>query len=249
MLNRRRFLGLAAVTSLCGCSRLATSLNDNQAFHNALLAPERVNLALLGAGQPLAQEYPASAIAADFRQNGFDPPGSAQYARWSANNWKGFELRVDGLVNRPSSYSLVSLRRHFVKRAQITRHDCVEGWSVIGKWSGVRLCDLLADAGVRRQARYVIFYCMDTDPMGTPYYESLSLKQAAHPQTLLAYDLNDKPVPVKNGAPLRIKIPTQLGYKSAKYVYRIEVAASFAGLGSGSGGYWEDQGYEWYAGI
>jgi DMSO/TMAO reductase YedYZ molybdopterin-dependent catalytic subunit len=248
-LNRRRFLWIAAATTLSGCSRLATALNDNQTFHNALLAPERLNLALLGAGQPLAQEYPASAISPDFRANGFDPPSSPEYAAWAARGWQGFKLTVGGLVERPSWYDLAALRRRFVKRTQITRHDCVEGWSVIGKWGGVRLADLLADTGVRPGAAFVVFRCMDTDPMGMPYYESLSLQQAAHPQALVAYELNDRPVPIKNGAPLRIKVPTQLGYKSAKYVHRIELVASLAGLAGGNGGYWEDQGYEWYAGI
>jgi DMSO/TMAO reductase YedYZ molybdopterin-dependent catalytic subunit len=248
-LKRRTFLNLAALTSLCGCSRIATSLNDNQRFHDMLLAPERLDLALLGAGEPLAQEYPESAVSADFRANGFDPPSFPQYVEWSKNGWRGYALRVDGLVTHPASYSLAALSSNFAKQTQITRHDCVEGWSVIGKWGGVRLWDVLADVGVDPSARYVVFHCMDSDMMDTPYYESLSLKQAAHPQALLAYELNDRPVPVKNGAPLRLKVPTQLGYKSAKYVQRIQLVSSFESLGSGNGGYWEDQGYEWYAGI
>jgi DMSO/TMAO reductase YedYZ molybdopterin-dependent catalytic subunit len=249
MLKRKRFLSLVALTSLCGCSRLATSLNDNERFHQLLLAPERLNLAILGAGQPLAQEYPETAISPDFRANGFDPPSYAQYVAWSTNGWRGFTLQVDGLVRRHASHTLPTLRNKFAKQSQITRHDCVEGWSVIGKWSGVRLSDLLDDTGVQPEAQYVVFHCMDADMMGTLYYESLSLKQAAHPQTLLAYELNDNPVPVKNGAPLRLKVPTQLGYKSAKYVQRIELVSSVDHLGGGNGGYWEDQGYEWYAGI
>jgi DMSO/TMAO reductase YedYZ molybdopterin-dependent catalytic subunit len=246
-LPRARFLRLLAVTSLTGCARLATALNDDHTFHRLLLAPEQLDLALLGAGQPLAQEYPATAISPVFRQNGFDPPGTVEYARWSARGWRGYALRVDGLVDRPASFDLDALRSRFAKVAQITRHDCVEGWSVIGKWGGLRLGDLLASVGVRPHAGYVVFHCLDTDMMGSAYYESLSLRQAAHPQTLLAYELNDQPVPVKNGAPLRLKVPTQLGYKSAKYVQRIEVVASLKGFGNG--GYWEDQGYEWYAGI
>lgn len=248
-LNRRSFLGLVSVTSLTGCARIATALNDNASFHAMLLAPERLNLALLGAGQPLAQEYPPQDISPDFRANGFDPPGSSQYAQWSADGWRGYALRVDGLVERPQSYDLPALRRRFVMRSQITRHDCVEGWSVIGKWNGVRLSDLLADVGVKPLAQYVVFHSMDSDPYGSLYYESLSLRQAVHPQALIAYDLNDAPVPVKNGAPLRLKVPTQLGYKSAKYLQRIELVATLGSLGGGNGGYWEDQGYEWYAGI
>ena len=98
------------------------------------------------------------------------------------------------------------------------------------------------------QARYIVFRCLDDDGTGTRYYESLNLRQAAHPQALLAYGLNDRPIPVKNGAPLRLKVPTQLGYKSAKYVQHIELVAGLGG-DSGKGGYWEDQNYDWFAGI
>jgi DMSO/TMAO reductase YedYZ molybdopterin-dependent catalytic subunit len=248
-ISRRGFLGLVTATSLSGCARLATSLNENASFHKLLLAPERLNLALLGAGQPLAREYAPADISPDFRANGFDPPSSSEYARWSHDGWRGFFLRVDGLVERPASFDLGTLRTRFARISQITRHDCVEGWSVIGKWGGVRLSDLLADVQVKPLAQYVVFHSMDSDVMGLPYYESLSLRQALHPQTLVAYELNDRPVPVKNGAPLRLKVPTQLGYKSAKYLKRIEVVASLRAFGAGNGGYWEDQGYEWYAGI
>ena len=98
-------------------------------------------------------------------------------------------------------------------------------------------------------ARYVVFHCLDRSPEGAPYYESLNLHQASHPQTLLALDLNDKPLDVDHGAPVRLRIPTQLGYKSAKWVRRIELVADYSHLFGGKGGYWEDNGYEWYAGI
>ena len=247
-LGRKPFLGLIAATSLSGCARIATSLTENQRVHALLEAPERLDMAILGAGQPLAREYRDSDIAPVFRHNGFDPPTSDQYQRWLKDDWQGFSLRVDGLVERPASFDMQTLRSKFVRRSQITRHDCVEGWSVIGKWSGVLLADLLAAVQVRPLANYVVFHCMDDDGTGTQYYESLDLRQAAHPQTLLAYDLNDRPVPAMNGAPLRLKVPTQLGYKSAKHVNHIELVASLGGS-LGRGGYWEDQGYEWYAGI
>src|SRR5208283_3119013 len=109
---------------------------------------------------------------------------------------------------------------------QITRHDCVEGWSAIGKWDGVRLGDVLAIAKPRADARYVVFHCMDKDDQGTQYYESLDLHQAGHPQTLLALTLNDKPLDADHGAPVRLRVPTQLGYKSAKWVGRIELVDS-----------------------
>lgn len=245
---RRAFIGLVAASSFSGCARLATSLNDNDTVRRWLMAPEKLDLALLGAGQPLAREYAPADISSDFRHNGFDPPSSPEYQRWSMDDWRGFKLRVDGMVERPTAYDLATLRHKFVRRSQITRHDCVEGWSVIGKWSGVLLADLLADCGVKPLAGYVMFHSLDDDGSGNLYYESLDMRQAAHPQTLLAYELNDRPVPIKNGAPLRLKVPTQLGYKSAKHVQRIEVVASLGGS-FGLGGYWEDRGYEWYAGI
>jgi len=144
-IDRRSFVGLIAIASLSGCSRIATSLNENASVRRVLGAPEGLDLALLGADQPLAREYTAQDVSADFRQNGFDPPSSDDYQRWSKNGWRGFTLRVDGMVSRPTSYDLPVLRRKFVRRSQITRHDCVEGWSVIGKWNGVLLADLLAD--------------------------------------------------------------------------------------------------------
>jgi DMSO/TMAO reductase YedYZ molybdopterin-dependent catalytic subunit len=244
-MQRRRFLALSSAAALAGCSGIADKLNANETFHNALLAPEKLDLAILGAGQPLAREYRESDVSAVFRPNGFMPPSTAQYEQWMRDGWRGYRLFVGGLVETPRSYALADLRGKFAQTSQITRHDCVEGWSVIGKWTGVKLSDILADATPKDGAGYVIFHCLDDDGTGALYYESLSLRQAAHPQALLAYDLNDRPVPIVNGAPLRLKVPTQLGYKSAKYINRIEVAANR----SGSGGYWEDQGYEWFAGI
>ncbi|MBV8163932.1 MAG: molybdopterin-dependent oxidoreductase [Candidatus Eremiobacteraeota bacterium] len=246
--SRRPFLGLIAAASLSGCARIATSLTQNQRVHALLETPERLNLAILGAGQPLAREYAEADISPTFRHNGFDPPASEEYQRWLKDDWRGFALRIDGMVDQPASFDMPSLRNKFIRRSQITRHDCVEGWSVIGKWSGVLLADLLAVARLKPLAQFVVFHCMDDDGTGTLYYESLDIRQAVHPQTLLAYDLNDRPVPAQNGAPLRLKVPTQLGYKSAKHVRRIEVVASLGGS-FGRGGYWEDQGYEWYAGI
>jgi DMSO/TMAO reductase YedYZ molybdopterin-dependent catalytic subunit len=239
---------LSGSTLLTGCSSIATSLTFNDRFQKVLTLPEKLNYALLGHGQPLAREYSERDIAPDFRQNGFDAPSSSDYQRWSQDGWRGFRLFVTGLVERPRSYDLPTLRNKFTRYSQITRHDCVEGWSVIGKWTGVKLGDLLADCVPMAQARYVVFRCLDDDGTGTRYYESLNLQQAAHPQVLLAYGLNDRPIPVKNGAPLRLKVPTQLGYKSAKYVQHIELVAGLGG-DYGKGGYWEDQNYDWFAGI
>jgi DMSO/TMAO reductase YedYZ molybdopterin-dependent catalytic subunit len=162
--------------------------------------------------------------------------------------WRGYRLFITGMVARPSSYSLDDLRTRFKARTQITRHDCVEGWSVIGKWRGAQLRDVIAAAQPLTGARYVVFWCMDDDGSGTKYYESLDMHQAMHPQAVLAYELNGEVIPPKNGAPIRLTVPTQLGYKSAKHVQKIEVVAGLGG-NYGRGGYWEDRGYEWFAGI
>ena len=140
--------------------------------------------------------------------------------------------------------------RALPSRTQITRHDCVEGWSCIGKWKGAKLSALLDHVGVQPAARYVVFFCADPMNMdGDKYYESIDVAGAYHPQTILAYEMNDKTLPIPYGAPLRLRDERQLGYKMAKYIMRIELVASFAEIGGGNGGYWEDQGYEWYAGV
>ena len=248
MIRRARFLTILGTTALSGCAGIATNLTENASFHQMLELPERLNLAILGAGQPRAREYAESDISPMFRRNGFDPPSTSDYTAWSRAGWRGYRLFVSGLVETPKSYDIATLRGKFARVSQITRHDCVEGWSVIGKWTGVVLRDILAECSPKPQAQYVVFHCMDQDGSGTQYYESLNMKQAAHPQAILAYELNDRPVPIENGAPIRLKVPTQLGYKSAKYVQRIELVAGLGGA-SGNGGYWEDQGYEWFAGI
>ena len=132
---------------------------------------------------------------------------------------------------------------------QITRHTCVEGWSAIGKWTGLPLANLLDQVGLQPTARYLVLHCAD-DFNGQPYYESIDLVDAFHPQTILAYSMNDQPRSVGHGAPLRLRVERQLGYKQAKYIMRIEAVASLTEIGLGKGGFWEDNiGYDWYAGI
>jgi DMSO/TMAO reductase YedYZ molybdopterin-dependent catalytic subunit len=168
-----------------------------------------------------------------------------QYLALAAGGFADYRLAVGGLVEKPASLSLAELRA-LPSRTQITRHDCVEGWSAIGKWKGARLSALLEAVQPKPQARFVVFHCADRT---NPYYESIDLEDAFHAQTILAYDLNDRTLPIPNGAPMRLRVERQLGYKHAKYVMRIELVESFEKIRGGKGGYWEDQGYEWWAGI
>jgi DMSO/TMAO reductase YedYZ molybdopterin-dependent catalytic subunit len=200
----------------------------------------------------LAREFTPKDISPDFRPNGSIDPSDADYVALRNKGFADYRLVVDGLVERPLSLSLDQLRA-LPARTQITRHDCVEGWSSIGKWTGARLGPLLDQAGLKKNARYIVFHCGDTleqtlDGSGQ-YYESIDLIDAYHPQTILAYAMNDRTLPVAHGAPLRLRVERQLGYKQAKYIMRLEAVEDFAQLGRGKGGFWEDRGYEWYAGI
>ncbi len=166
----------------------------------------------------------------------------------AANNFADWKLKVDGLVESPSEFSLAELRA-MPSRTQITRHDCVEGWSCIGKWKGVQLAHVLDQVKLKPEARYIVFHCADTLYGEAFYYESIGLEDALHPQTILAYEMNDETLTIPHGAPLRVRIERQLGYKMAKYIMRIEAVESYADLFGGNGGFWEDRGYEWYGGI
>ncbi len=254
-LAKRRFLRRALAGSgallVGGCDRLA----ENESFTKLLSAGEALSQGVhdaVGGGRvTLAQEFTKADLSPSFRGNGNTDPESDEYKAMAANGFADWRLVVDGLVEAPASLSLAELRA-MPSRTQITRHDCVEGWSAIGQWTGVPLARVLEQVKPKPAAKYVVFHCADTFADGddtTPYYESIDMQDAYHPQTLLAYALNDKTLPITNGAPLRLRVERQLGYKHAKYVMRLELVADFADIGDGKGGYWEDQGYQWYAGI
>lgn len=251
--ERRRLLraGLAAAAGgvLAGCDALSQDERAVRVLGSAETLTRGVHRVL--AGRAMAQEFTPADIAPVFRPNGTTRPVGENYAAMLRDGFASWRLRVDGLVERPLSLTLAQLRA-MPSRTQITRHDCVEGWSCIGQWMGVRLSHVLRLAGAKPQARYVVFHCMDLMDEGdypVPYYESVDMDDAHHEQTLLAWDLNGRPLPVENGAPLRVRVERQLGYKQPKYVQRIELVDSFSGLGRGRGGYWEDLGYSWYGGI
>ena len=245
-MKRRLFIATSISAALAGCAPLGTRINETR-FHDVLAGTEKLNRAVIGT-RGLAKEYAPGDVDRDFRVNGFDTPSDARYAALRRDGFRSYKLVVDGAVERKSLFTLDRLRK-MPAQTNITRHDCVEGWSAIGEWTGVRLADVLDAVRPRPDARYCVFHCMDMTSDGVPYYESLDLHQARHPQALLALDLNGRPLDPDHGAPVRLRVPTQLGYKSAKWVYRIELTGSFANLYAGRGGYWEDQGYEWYAGI
>lgn len=250
-LARRQVLksaaGVAGSLALSGCDNL--SRNDwfrNFLEHTEALT-ERVQRALTPKNA-LAKEYAESEISPLFPSNGTSDPGTEEYAELAQQDFAKWRVIIDGLVLKPVELSLAALKE-MPSRTQITRHDCVEGWSAIGKWTGVPLGDLMHQVQPLPAARYAVFRCADIDEQGVAYYESMNLEDLYHPQTILAFELNGKPLDVPHGAPIRLRFERQLGYKHAKYIRSIELVESLAGIGGGKGGYWEDQGYEWYAGI
>ncbi|GAC1309243.1 MAG: molybdopterin-binding protein [Vulcanimicrobiaceae bacterium] len=246
-MNRKLFVASSMATALAGCAKVTNALNDAPQLHGILNVAEDLNHRLIGT-RGMAKLYGESDITHDFPTNGNDTPSDAAYAALRGDRFAGYRLTVGGLVERPQTFDLRQLRA-LATLTQITRHDCVEGWSVVGKWTGVPLGDFLKLVRPKPAARYVVCYSFDRDSSGQQFYGSVDLAQAAHPQTQLALDLNGKPIDADHGGPVRVRIPTQLAYKSTKWVQRIELAATFKPIFGGNGGYWEDQGYEWYAGI
>lgn len=246
-IGRRGFIAGASALFLGACNKVAESAAGQSLFHAAQGWHKAAHRALADR-MALAREYPRSAISPFFRGNGSLTVDSDFYRAQLTNGFADWRLEVRGLVKTPLSLSMEQLRA-LPQRTQVTRHDCVEGWSAIGEWTGPQLSTLLDLAEVEERAQFIVFRCADTYA-GRKYYESVDLLDAMHPQTIVAHMLNGEPLPEKNGAPLRMRIERQLGYKHAKYVTAIEAVASLDGIGEGKGGYWEDRsGYQWYAGI
>jgi DMSO/TMAO reductase YedYZ molybdopterin-dependent catalytic subunit len=261
-IRRRSFLVRSAAAlsalSVAGCTGIA----DEPWALNLLGEVEKLTRwaqRLFVGGHALAPEFGKADIAPVFRANGTLNPGTNDYAMHMSQGFKNWVIPVEGLVEKKLHLSLEAIRA-LPSRTQITRHDCVEGWSCIGQWKGAPLANILAMAQPKEAARYVVFHCADPmgeediDAQGNPiprpyYYESLDLLEATHPQTILAYELNGQALPVEHGAPIRVRAERQLGYKMPKYVQRIELVDDFSRIGGGKGGYWEDQGYQWYGGI
>jgi DMSO/TMAO reductase YedYZ molybdopterin-dependent catalytic subunit len=251
LLTRRRLIGSIGVGAggllLSGCDRIAASPTVRHGLGLGEGLTRRAQRLVIDR-TALAREFPAHDMSPVFRTNGNTMPGSRIYQTHAGEGFAHWRLAVTGLLRNPLALSLAQIRA-MPARTQITRHDCVEGWSAIGKWTGLPLKHLLDGAGVLPAARYAVFHCAD-DFAGTPYYESIDLIDAYHPQTILAWGMNDRMLTIDHGAPLRLRVERQLGYKQAKYLMGIELTDSLARFGAGKGGYWEDSvGYQWYAGI
>ena len=221
-------LSLGALSMLTGCN-----LEGNDAVDQALRTASRWNdraQAWLFDPDKLAPTYPASAITTPFPFNAYYSEDEVRTV--DAASWR---LELSGLITDKRPWSLQQLRA-LPQASQITRHICVEGWSAIGQWSGVPFRDFLRRVGADTRARYVGFRCFDN------YYTSLDMATALHPQTILALDYGTAPLPPAYGAPLKLRVPTKLGFKNPKYIAALYVT------NDNPGGYWEDQGYNWFSG-
>jgi DMSO/TMAO reductase YedYZ molybdopterin-dependent catalytic subunit len=256
--GRRRLLRSAllggAGLGLSGCKLFDPLANIDHPARRAMEAATILNFrlqrALMRPGG-LAPEYAPGDIRQGMRPNGVTAPREGEYLRLKAGGFADYRLDVDGLVAEPLSLDLDALRS-MPARSQITRHDCVEGWSCIARWTGVPLGHVLDLARPLERARYAVFWCWGEMEFlfGThAFYETIDMVDAYHPQTILAWGMNGGDLPEPNGAPLRLRVERQLGYKMAKFVRRIEIVESFEQIEGGRGGFWEDQGYSWYAGI
>lgn len=255
-MQRRNLIVAAGAAFLAGCSKIGETkwfedlVDGAEGWHRGL------HRALGGGRITMAPEYSRADVSPFFRGNGNQTVDTDVYRAAEAEGFANWRLTVTGLVDNELSLAMDDIRA-LPQRTQITRHDCVEGWSAIGEWTGPQLSHLLDAAGVQAGANYIVFRCADFFMRGpadnrsrVDYYESCDLDDAMHPQTIVAHRLNGEALPARNGAPLRMRIERQLGYKHPKYLTGIEVVASLDDIGGGKGGYWEDvAGYQWYGGI
>ncbi|KHK49166.1 molybdopterin-binding protein [Ralstonia sp. A12] len=229
----RRLFGKQAITLgglllLTGCS-----ITDEPSVESFLMAVSRFNDRVQGwlfDPRRLAPTYAESELTRPFPFNAFY--GLDEVPEVDAN---GFQLEVGGLVSRKAPWTLDALYA-LPQTSQVTRHICVEGWSAVGKWGGTRFSDFLQRIGADTSAKYVGFRCADD------YYSSIDMPTALHPQTLLTFTYDGERLPPKYGFPMKLRMPTKLGYKNPKHIVALFVTNTYPG------GYWEDQGYNWFGG-
>ena len=225
----RQALGLGSLTLLSGCT-VSDGLSAERMLGNMSDFNDRVQAWLFNP-QRLAREYPASAITRPFPFNAFYPRGKSPEVDPAE-----FKLEVTGLVSNEEPWTLERLYA-LPKSTQITRHICIEGWSAIGKWSGVRFSDFLERIGADLTAQYVTFRCEDN------YVTSIDMPTALHSQTQLTFWFDDAVLPRDYGYPMKLRVPTKLGFKNPKHVGTIEIGNDY------TGGYWETYGYNWFSGL
>jgi DMSO/TMAO reductase YedYZ molybdopterin-dependent catalytic subunit len=247
----RRKLIISGLVATAGVSGLAVAARIAQKY--GLVPPDHGGIYGLGetltyASQrlltrhSLAREFSPSQISKPPFANEI-PPLTEAYKRLQAGGFADWRLTVDGMVDRPGSFSLAQLKS-YPSRSQITHLACEEGWSYIAEWIGVPLSHVLGVVGVQPQARYVVYFSIDPD-----WWESMDMDDAMHPQTFLTYGMNGNELPVGNGGPLRMRVPRQLGYKSVKFITHLTVTDNLKNLGKGLGSAAPEAGYAWYAGI
>jgi DMSO/TMAO reductase YedYZ molybdopterin-dependent catalytic subunit len=195
------------------------------------------------------QNYPVRMLSREHRVNG-KPPCSTEYKVMAVHNFADWRLRVGGLVERPVTLDLAELRALTDVQTQRVLHNCVQGWSSIGEWGGLHLSRLLEEVRPLPQARYICFLTMQDNSRDEPssdgegqFYEVIDLELAYKPQTILAYEMNGQALPIKHGAPLRLRVETQVGFKMAKWINQIEFVDDHSGIGKGLGGWREDNIY------
>jgi DMSO/TMAO reductase YedYZ molybdopterin-dependent catalytic subunit len=197
---------------------------------------------LLFGGMKSRQRYTKEQISPYFRVNGY-PPESETYTKQAEAQFEAWRMTIGGLVERPLALSLADLRA-LPKQEQITKHNCIQGWSAVAEWGGVRMSTILDMCRPLPQARYIVFHAFaQAEYAPLSYYETLTLDEILDPQTILAYEMNWNPLPIPHGAPCRLRIETKTGYKMVKYLRAIEVVETFATIGEGHGGYREDHQY------
>ena len=249
-ISRRKLIlgGFAATAGLAGvgvAAHLAKKYGLIPPDHAGIYGPgETLNYAFQRtvARHSLAREFPPSMISNPPFANEIAPFGK-EYKRLQAGGFVDWRLTIDGLVDRPTAFSLEQLRS-FPRRSQITEVSCEEGWSYVAEWTGVRLSHVLNIVGVRPQAKYVVYFSIEPE-----WWDSIDIDEAMHPQTFLTYGMNGQDLPLGNGGPLRMRVPRQLGYKSVKFLTHLTVTDDIKRFGKGLGSGAPEAGYAWFAGV